>query len=138
MRNLEKIALKKKETKNKIFNLKKEIVKIKLSQTISLDETQQKKYDSWNEMIEKTPTFFKPYKNEKEFLIKQKEIELNFEKMNYKSLICKEKGHKEEVMSTGNLGTYVNCKRCGTGYTRPMNVKESKSFYEFMKTPFNI
>ncbi len=138
MKDLSDLTLKQKESKKKIFNLKKEIIKLKLTPNVSLNEAQQQKYDKFNGIVKKGKTLLNPYKNEKEFLMIEKRIALSFAKDDYKRLVCEEKGHKESVISTGNHGTYVNCKRCGESYTRPMSSEESKSFYEFMNTSFNI
>ena len=136
MKKINGLALKLEESEKNISNLKKEIKKIKLSKNISLDEEQKERYELWNRAAKEG--ILKAYETEKEFLIGQKEMVLRFEKFHYDELVCESNGHIEEIMSTDSHGVYVNCKKCGAGYTRPMNSEESKSFYDLMETPFNI
>ena len=123
--------------RKEIRGIRKNIFQIYISSDISLDEEQRKSYNSFNNTASKN-AWLEPYKNEKEFLLKEEKIKLAFIKLRYDKLICQEKGHDEEVVSTGSDGAYVSCKRCHTGYRRPMNQKEYKSFHEIMNTPFTI
>jgi len=141
-KSLEKIAKNRLELKQKISEAKKEIRKIKYSINFKLNEEDQKHYDSWNEMIEKgnkkEKQIFIPYKDEKDYAIRSKQGQIRLYEHSLVKLICEEKGHKESVISTGTHGAFVNCRRCRTAYTRPMNVEESNRFTELMNIPITI
>ena len=141
-KSLEEITADRIRIKKDIFDFKKEIIQIKFSKNFKLSEKDQKDYDSWNKMVEENKkgevSIFKPYANEKDYVIKGKRSQIKLLEHYLVKLICEGKGHKESVRSIGTSGAYVNCTRCGTAYTRSMNVEESNRFAESMNTPITI
>lgn len=137
MKELSNLILEKKALEKKIEEIKKNIFQISTSSNVSLNGKQIKKYNKWNDVASGS-NFLKPYENKKEFLLKEEKIKFAFTELKYKQLTCQEKGHDEEIVSTGYNGVYVNCKRCNTGYIRPMTQKEQESFFEITSTPFTI
>ncbi len=137
MFNLEKTFKKQKKGINlEILRLNKEILEVKLSEKIILNESQKKDYESCRD--NENPDF-KFYKNEKDYLIKNKEMQIDFLKNQKISLICKKKGHQEKILSFSNhSGAFVECERCEIFYNRPMNYSESKIWSGLVSDQFTI
>ena len=126
-KSLEEITKNKRNLRKDISKLQKEILSIESSENFKLDEESKKNYNSWKDLSEKSKKTFKnlinPIKDEKDYAIRIRQCQISLYEHSLKSLICEEKGHKESVISLGNHGTYVECKRCGEHYTRDMNVE---------------
>jgi hypothetical protein len=135
--NLE-IKAEREEYKSKIKELKKKKREIEHSDTVNLTLEQRASYELRNKNrkkdTEKGRAIFKPYEDEKDYLIK---TEINPKIRMYEhgliTLICEEK-----VVALGNRGTVCKCKRCGASYTRSMSIDEGRNWYEAMNRPFNI
>lgn len=127
MKNIENITKERKDAKSKIFNLKVDIIKIRLSTNTSLTNEEILRYESWNNVSEKVP-FLMSYKSERSLLIRNKQKEVKIQKKYLNSLLCEEEGHNESVTSRVNYRAYIECTRCNTHYNRPFNSKEIKSF----------
>ena len=80
--------------------------------------------------------------SEKDFLIHEIQVKLNFAELFKKIKYCNENGHSEgsSHMGCGQSGTkvYAVCKRCGMGYDRPLTSKEWEEFNKHMNTPMTI
>ena len=141
-RSLEEITKDRKELNKKLLETRKEILKIKFSKNFKLNEEDKKSYDSWNKDIKENKKDsildIKPYKNEKDYVIRKMKDQIFWYKHALIALICEEKGHVESVISLAGHGTYVECKRCGKGYKRPMSIEESKSWTKMMNTHITI
>ena len=146
-RSLESITERRKNIREKISLIKKEISEIESSKNFKLSKIDQEHYDSWNKAIEENKkgeaSIFNPYKNEIDYAINWKQGQIKLYKNSLVKLICEEKGHKEvssHIASGSHTGTrvYANCGRCGMGYTRGLTSEESENFYKFMHTPMTI
>ena len=141
-RSLENITKDRRELNKKILEARKEILRIKVSTNFQLNGEDQKGYESLidlsKEMEKGIGHLVKLPKDEKDYAIKQIKSSIFYNQMVLTSLICEEKGHKESVISLGNNGAYVKCKRCGISYTRNMDFSESKEYNESMNTHMTI
>ncbi len=128
-------------TRKAIFKGTMELAWLRIKPNIELSEKQQERYNSWNDMANtdsKLYKLFKPYENERDYLIHQKRKEVRLKKGILAQYTCEKKGHVEGKIANCNGIVYVNCKRCRTSYHRNMNSKEQKSWDDLMNTPFNI
>jgi|GEM_PF-5576742 len=137
------IKAERKELKSKIKELKKEKKNIENSLEVILTPEQRERYESWNKAWEENKRgfreMFKPYENEKDYLIKTTiNSKISLYGYGLTALICEEKGHNEKVIALGNNGTVCRCDRCGASYTRGMSIDEGRNFYDTMHTPFTI
>jgi len=141
-RSLEKTAENRKTLRKDISKLQREILKIRFSKNFQLNEKDKERYNSWNKNVQEdkkeSVIILKPYKNEKDYAIRKIEGNIYLYKHALTALICEEKGHVESVISMAGHGTYVECKRCGKHYKRPMNVEESHNWTKMMNTHFTI
>lgn len=120
-RSLEKITENKRKLRKDISKLQKEVLSIEFSENFQLNKEDKKDYDSWKDFSEKSKKNLKnilnPIRNERDYAIRIINCQISLYEHSLKSSICEEKGHNEKVISLGNHGTYVECKRCGINYT---------------------
>jgi hypothetical protein len=140
--NLE-IKKERKELKSKIKELKREKRKIENSDVVNLTLEQRTSYELRNESCkrdeERGRAIFKPYEDEKDYLIKTTiNPKIRMYEHGLVVLLCEEKGHDEKVIALGDHGTVCRCDRCGASYTRSMSMNEGRNWYDAMHTPFTI
>jgi hypothetical protein len=139
MSKLENIAKRRKELNDEILKEKRKIREINLSENFKLSEEDQERYESWNNAIKENERGFAdiaiPYKDEKDYAIKDMRRQIGLYNYLLVKLICDEKGHEEIKGSSDGGRTFCRCKRCGTAYDRPMSSRESREWDEDMRTP---
>ena len=122
------------EVDKKSSKLTEELSKIQKSENVKLTLEQKNDYEFW---VNKK-TEFNPYKNERDYLIKNLIFQLYFLNQKKAFLICEKKGHKEKVLSSSNHGIFAYCERCENYYQRPMDQSELKSWQDLLRMEFTI
>lgn len=137
-----RIALEKKITNNRM-----RLLGAIVSPKVQLNEDEQRNYESWVQKFKENPKlreskFLTPYKDEKDYLVRELKKQIEFDKMLRTQYICDEKGHVEREGSShiasgpGGTRAYAHCKRCKMMYARGLNSKESESFSKLLHTRF--
>ncbi len=143
IRSYEEIIADRKKIKKEIKSIDARIKEIINSSSIELTATQREQYENLNKAIKENKKnerkIFKPYKDEKDYLVVQLNISKNFKESSLIRLTCEEKGH----ISKGGIivnGTYISayCKRCGMLYQRSLSKEERRDYNESMNTPMSI
>jgi hypothetical protein len=116
------------ELQKTIFMQEQEIQRIKSLDNVKLSKSQREFYDMWNDPRKGIPEAEIPFKDEKDFLIRDLNSQTNMYKRFLIKLICDEKGHIMEDEKAANGNVYFTCGRCNVGYKRRMNAFESKEF----------
>ena len=135
-RSNEEIYLDRERINEEIKTINKEIKRIKKLDFIELEPKDKKVYESLKELSVEFPILCK---DEKDYLIRKKEINKDLKNSLLVQLVCEEKGHLLEEGRVIN-GSYFQgyCKRCRMAYQGGLTQKERNSSDRLMHTPMTI